>query len=380
MRYDKLTAASVRALWAAIVAISTTAQAEQGGWVTGPTLDQQLAAGVTISLSKIPLSRALKSISTAQHIAIVLDRRVDPDQETQLGLTREPLRNGLQRIADQLQIGYCQFGPIAYFGPTSTVKRLRSLAALRLEDVRPLPPAASRKFLQMRSSHWDDLAEPRQLVEALAEEAGIALVGAKKIPHDLWPAADLPPLTWIDRLTLLAAQFGLTFRIDKGGQQVELTPMPAKVVLARTYQAPRQADSVAKRWAKALPTARVAVEGNKIRVEGSLEDHETVEHRLRGTPTQRTTVTVGKEVYQLAVEQAALSQVLEQLSQRLSLEFQWDRAAIERAGISLDQLIAVKVQNVTLDELLRAVLANTGLTFRHDDRAISIYPVEPKTR
>ncbi len=363
-----------------MAAISTSVRAESGGWATGPALERQLAAPVTMSLLKIPLSRALKSISTAQHIATVLDRRVDPDREIQLALTREPLRESLQRIADQLQIGYCQLGPIAYFGPASTAKRLRTLAALRLEDVRLLPPGASRKFLQMRSSHWDDLAEPRKLMEALAQEAGVALVGTEKIPHDLWPEVDLPPLTWIDRLTLLAAQFDCSFRIDKGSSRVELTPMPEKVVLARTYQAGRQADSVAKRWAKAVPAARVTVEGVKIRVEGSLEDHDVVEHRLRGTPTQHTTLTPGKEVYQLAVEQTALSQVLAQLAQRLSLEFQWERETIERAGISLDQLISVKVQNVTLDELLKAVLDGTGLTFRHEDPAISIYPVEAKNR
>jgi hypothetical protein len=365
--------------WFALCAVST-ARAEPGGLSTGAALEQQLADPVTISLTKMPLSRALKSISAAQHIAIVRDRRIDPDREVQLALTREPLRSGLQRIADQLQIGYCQLAGVAYFGPASTAKRLRTLAALRLEDARPLPAAASRKFLQLRSSHWDDLAEPRQLVEALAQEAGVELIGAEKIPHDLWAEADLPPLTWIDRLTLLAAQFELTFRIEKGGAQVELVPIPDRVALARSYQAGKQADSVAKRWARALPGARVTVEDNKIRVEGSLEDHEVVEHRLRGTPTQRTTVVLGKEVYQLAVEQAALVSVLEQLAQRLNLEFQWDRETIEQAGISLDQLITVKVQNATMDELLKAVLANTGLAFRHDDRAISIYPAEPKKR
>jgi hypothetical protein len=380
MRFGTLTATSMVALWATTVAIQPAAQADSAGWLTGTELDEHLAAPVTISLVKVPLSRALKSIRTAQHIATVLDRRVDPDQEIQLAQTREPLRTGLRKLADQLRIGYCQLGPVAYFGPASTAGRLRTLAALRLEDARILPQAASRKFLQMRSSHWEDLAEPKKLVEALAEEARVDLVGADRIPHDLWPAADLPALTWIDRLTLIAAQFDFTFRIEKGGGQVELTKIPDKVVLARTYQATRQTDSVAKRWAKALPAAQVTVEDQKIRVVGSLEDHEIVEHRLRGAPTQRTTVVPGKEVYQLTIEQTPLGQVLEQLAQRLSLEFQIDRKVIERAEISMDQLVSVKVENASLDELLKAVLTGTGLTFRHDDRAISIYPVEPNKR
>jgi hypothetical protein len=194
----------------------------------------------------------------------------------------------------------------------------------------------------------------------------------------LWPAADLPPLTWIDRLTLLTAQFDLTFHIQENGQEVELLPAPAKPVLSRTYQAGRDAKSVAKRWAKALPQAQVAIEGNKLRLDGSWEDHEFVEQRLRGAPTQRTTVTAGKEVYQLSIENTALSRVVQQLGQRLNLEFQWDRAAIDAAGIAVDQMISVKVRNASLDELMRSVLAGTGLTFRRKDRAISIYPAEPQ--
>lgn len=370
MRYRSIPAACL------VVLCVAAAAAEPGGFVAGTTLEQQLSSVVSISWSNIPLAQALKSLSVSQHLAIVLDRRIDPQQPIQLTLSQEPLQTILQRIGQHLKLGYCQLGPVAYFGPPLAARRLRTLAALRLEEVRPLGAAGSRKLLVLRTSHWDDLAEPRRLLSDLAEEAGVKIIGAEKIPHDLWPAADLPPLTWIDRLTLLAAQFDLAFRIDKSGQEVELLSMPARPVLSRTYQAGRDGNTLLKRWAKALPHAQLALEGNKIRLDGLLEDHELVEHRLRGTPTQRTTVTAGKEVYQLSIQNTALDQVVRQLGQRLNLEFQWDRAAIDTAGITIEQLISVKVQNASLDELMRAVLQGTGLTFRRKDRAISIYPAE----
>jgi hypothetical protein len=307
-------------------------------------------------------------------VAIVLDRRVDPNRLISLTVADEPLAGGLKKLAAHLRIGYSQWGPVAYFGPTPMARQLRTLAAARLEDARGLPPRAQNKFLLMRSWHWDDLAEPRRLVDELATEAGVKLVGADKIPHDLWPQADLPPLTWLDRLTLVAAQFDLTFRLDKSGQQVELIAVPEKVALTRTYQAPRDAAAVARRWAKAVPQASVTVEKNTIRLEGLLEDHELIESRLRGTPTQRTTVTPLKEVYQLSVENAALSRVVEQVAQRLNLQFRWDRDAIDAAGISVDQLVSVKVQDASLDELVRAVLAGTGLAFARHDRVVRIFP------
>jgi hypothetical protein len=348
--------------------------AQTGGRATGPAISQQLAAPVSVSWSNLPLVRALKSLGAAQRMAIVLDRRVDPDQPITLAIDEEPLGEALAKIAGHLKLGYCQFGPVAYIGPQLMTRRLRTLAALRLDDVRPLPTPATRKLLMMRSWHWDDLTEPRSLVEALAAEAGVEIVGVDKIPHDLWPAADLPAMSWIDRLTLIAAQFNLTYELDKTGRRAQLVPAPENVALVRSYQAGADAAAVARRWAKALPEARVVVDKKRIRIEGRLEDHEDAQQRLRGKPTDQTTVTAGKEVYQLSVENAALDQVVQQIAERLNLEFNWDNAAIDAAGIATGQLVTVKVKDASLDELLGAVVNGTGLAFRRDDRKVSLYP------
>ena len=66
-----------------------------------------------------------------------------------------------------------------------------------------------------------------------------------------------------------------------------------------------------------------------------------------------------------------------QLAERLNLEFDWDRTAMDAAGIAADQLVSVKVKDASLDELVRAVLAGTGLAFRRNDRKILLYPAKP---
>ena len=111
-----------------------------------------------------------------------------------------------------------------------------------------------------------------------------------------------------------------------------------------------------------------------MRVEALVEDHELLERRSRGKASKGAPIAAGKQIHQLSIENAALDKVVQQLGQRLNLQFRWDRAAINAAGIPLDQLISVKVQGADQDELLRAVFSGTGLTFRHEDRAISIYP------
>ena len=131
--------------------------------LSGPALKQQLAAPVKLTWARVPLRQALASLGESQNIAIVLDRRIDPDQPVDLIVSQEPLERVLRRIAECLQAGYRQLGPVAYLGPSAAAERLRTLAALRLEDVRGLPIGTSGKFVQLRAWKWDDAAEPRQL-------------------------------------------------------------------------------------------------------------------------------------------------------------------------------------------------------------------------
>ncbi len=346
--------------------------AETSGWSTGPTLEQQLEAPVRVSWHGTSFARALAGLSDTSHVAILRDRRVDPGETIEMVIDGQPLREALQHIAAQQKIGYSQFGPVAYFGPRHVSSRLRTLAALQLEDVRQMPADARRKLLMQRSWHWSMLAEPRTLLAELAAEAGVEVKNPERIPHDLWPETDLPPLSWLDRLTLLTAQFGLTYRIEDQGRSIELVDIPEEVLLTRSYDGGRTARGVARRWAQDLPQAKIRLDDNKIQVAASVEDHEQIERRMRGKPTNRTTVTAGEEVYQLAVENAALDKLVDELARRLELQFEWDRDATKAAGIAADQLVTVKVENADLDTLLKTVFANTGLEIRRQGRKVAV--------
>ena len=109
-----------------------------------------------------------------------------------------------------------------------------------------LPPAAAKKFFEQKSMAWDDLTTPRELLEKLGSENGIEIAGLEQIPHDLWAAADLPPLELIERLTLIAGQYDLTFEVSADGNRITLVPVPEHVELVRTYPAGRQAQQTAK--------------------------------------------------------------------------------------------------------------------------------------
>ena len=91
-------------------------------------------------------------------MAVVLDRRVDPDQKIELAFSDVPLAEAFQRIASRLDVGTAMVGPVAYFGPKSTARRVATVAALANEAVLRLPSPARARWLQARAWKWEDLA------------------------------------------------------------------------------------------------------------------------------------------------------------------------------------------------------------------------------
>ena len=74
-------------------------------WATGRQLSQTLAQPIDVFWSNNPLRRAMTSLSRAQQVAILIDRRVDPGQRLTLNLQNVPLETILQTRGETLRFG-----------------------------------------------------------------------------------------------------------------------------------------------------------------------------------------------------------------------------------------------------------------------------------
>ncbi len=204
-----LTAVCCLALWLATALAAAAEKAPKPqAWLVGKRFEQQLAAQLSVTWSNVPLSEALASLSASSRVAIVVDRRINPGQPLTVTAAGQPLEEILEQIAEAEHLGLSLWEPIVYFGPPATARALRTLAWLRREEAERLPPARRQALLAARAWEWHDLATPRDLLAQLAAEAHVKLESLDLVPHDLWPARRLPPLAWIDRLTLVASSSG----------------------------------------------------------------------------------------------------------------------------------------------------------------------------
>ncbi|MCC6126558.1 MAG: hypothetical protein IT426_16480 [Pirellulales bacterium] len=364
-----------------LAVVGFAAACAAGEWLTGPELIERLSDPVDLVWSENPLRDALAAFARVHNVAVLLDRRVDPGRKMTLSVKQSPLSEALAAVAMSGELGVTLAGPVAYFGPAGATPKLRTLIFLREEEARKMPPAAAKMFFRERPLAWNDFAQPREILQRLGRENRLTIVGLERIPYDLWAAADLPPMTLVERLSLVAFQYDLTFSYSANGRRIELVPLPPDVRLPRSYPGGKKPEETAKRFAELAPQAEIEVAGDAVLVKAMLEDHERLEAPpppAGGATAKNAAPDFSRKRFDLSVIEKPIGPVLKQLAEHLGLQLQMDESAIERAGVSLDQRVSFKVEDATIDELLQAAIEKTPLTYRRQGTILKVEALKKK--
>jgi type II secretory pathway component GspD/PulD (secretin) len=339
-------------------------------WKTGIPFRQQLDEPVGISWQDRPLRDGLNRVAQAYGVAIFLDRRIDPGQAITATVQDQPLEAFLKQVAAAAHLAMAIVGPVDYLGPPQTASQLATLAALRRQDATKLGNEAKARLLRVEAWQWDELAQPRQLLEELCRRGGVKVASAEAVPLDMRPAVSLPPLIWTDRLTLLLAGFGLTFEIDEHASAVRLVPAPAAAVLEKKYAPRGAAADLAAQLRRLIPDASIRSDQGQLVVAASQEDHDKIERLLSGQSvrTTKSAKAGGEKLYSLQVANEPAGKVVAKLATSLGKELKYDAQVRER----LKQPVKLELVNATLDGLLESTLKPLGLSYRLTPQALEI--------
>lgn len=364
-----------RLKWAAIgwfVFTSPLARAEEPvRWRTGTAFTQQLQEPVDdIQWNDRTLREGLMRLSQTFGVATFVDRRIDPDQPITASAKGQKLEAWLRTVAALAKAEISVVGPVVYFGPPEAARELATLAALRRQDATKL--ANSVKARVLRSGAWQspELAQPKELLNEWGRQAGVTFENTEALPLDVWPAISLPPLPWVDRVTLLLAGFGMTLELNEQGTSARLVPVPPAQLLEKRYSPRGGAMELAAQLRKALPEAKIRTEQSQLVVAARQEDHEKIERLLTGqsVATGKVAKTTGEKVYSLKVPNQPAGGVVQKIADSIGKQPRFTSAVAEK----LKQPIEFEVKDATLSHLLEKTLRPLGLSYRLSEDVLEI--------
>jgi hypothetical protein len=335
----------------------------------------ETGSAASIHWKGVPLHDALGRLNELYAEPVFADRRLDLSQRVSLDVEAASLDDVLSQLSATASLGYSKLNRLLYLGPPSAAEQLRTIAALRGEEVRRLPTSRRSAFALKQPVTWPRLTEPRELINALARRRGWRIGEAERIPHDLWPAGELPALPYSDQLTVMLIGFDLTFEIKPAERTLEIVPL-RPLTVNRRYRLPRgfpNPDALLQH----VPAARARVEGEMMSVDARIEDHEKLAKLLRGRSTQTPASRAkrqSKQVYTLRVQEQSVGAVLEELAERLGWQIEIDSESIRAAGLSLEKRVSFSVENSDEDELLDAVLRPAELDYLRENGRLRIVP------
>ncbi|MDA7979749.1 MAG: hypothetical protein MPJ50_13360 [Pirellulales bacterium] len=360
---------------------------ESPRWLTGRKLDQALAAPVGLGWPGNPLGTSLQRLSVNQRVAVFLDRRVDPQREVTLQVNR-PLQEVFSYITAEHNTQHTQpdvrprpaqrlavsrLGDVIVIGPAASNAYLRTVVENRRQDVVKLPAPRKRNWLQTRPLNWPTGATPRDVLEKWSKQTSIRIKNLNQLPHDVWPAVNLPPLNSFEALSLILSNFDYTFRISGNGAQVALDVIKeSDQRVEKLYSGGDDPQALAADISAAIPDAKIEFKGRQLAITARVEEHEWIS----GEREPGDSPVAGTQVHSLKVENQPIGAVIDYLAENLKFQVRWDEQAIAAAGISRDTLVSFEVVKQSLDKLLEEVLKPVGLVHKREGEIVRIFPAK----
>lgn len=300
------------------VVVSGLAVAADPGGPARSAAATGLLAPVDGSWAGVPLRTWADRAADIAGRPVVIDRRLDPEGRVTLDGGGEPLARVLETVARSIGAEVVPLRSSIRIVPLKTAAAACGRAeSARERDIKALPPAARQPISRRAGWEWPDGARPRQLVAAALDQAGVTAEGIDRVPHDHFPAASLPPMSLGERLDLVLAHFDLRIEWRNGPAG------PVATVVAIDPDLP----AVPATGPKPSRPARPAGGGNAA---------------ARRTFTLEAT--------------APLEELLGAVAGRLGATLDIDHQALAARGIAPREIVRVKVEDASVEELLAAIL------------------------
>ncbi|QDT66208.1 hypothetical protein [Calycomorphotria hydatis] len=366
-----------------------------GPYLTGEKFEAKLDSVVPgVAWHNPPVERVLRNFADREGLSVVLDRRIDPAKPVNLEVGSETVRKVLNLIAAQVGAEVVTLGSVVYVGPPDHARILDELVEIgRHAATSARGDKLAKSMLQPHDFAWGDLTPPREILQQICDSIGMVIVESEediavreevatapnglppnqeteevaltfeRIPHDLWRGAVLPDVDIITALTLVLGQFDLVCARIEDTNQFRLVPMTPEMMVPKTYLT--DGKQKARTFLKRFPLSELKAKGRLWTITASLRDHHEIRAWFAGedvnaNDTDTPVVPLEDRSFTLSTQDAPVRSIMTKL-ETTGIKFDFDDAAIRRAGINLSQRISIDIREAKADRFFREIFEPLGL-------------------
>ncbi|QDT53248.1 hypothetical protein Pan44_12640 [Caulifigura coniformis] len=350
------------------------------GLLTESAFNRALTEPLTARFDELELGQLLKTLGDERRLAFLLDRRVDPSRLVSWRTGGEPF---LEAVSDRLSANNNSaraIGSTIFIGPESSVKKLRTVVALRMEELRAKGnPAIKQQFAVLRdhSLAWDEATEPREMLAEISRRWGIRVQGDEEMPYDLWPAGLLFDVNFVEALSLVLIQYDRTFEWNSDATSVTILPMPEKVWIERKHTVPAsRRESLREEIGGVLNSIDHTLERDRLLVRGSIEEQERIATLLgqrpgKSTPTKVSNAPLKQRLFTLTAEKVKIGDAFEALREQ-GITINYDAAAFESAKIDFNRRVDLKLNKASADVFLWTLCEPLGIDYEIEGVTVTL--------
>ena len=349
---------------------------QPAGCVRGAEFRVAWNNGVTVHLDQKSLRLALEQLCTSRRIAWVIDRRLDPEQSVSCPSTSAPLSEFLPQLLKTIGADAVVVGSTVIVGPQEPIRELRTLGEIQRVELQKCGLPAPRKQALGRPTelHWEELAEPRELVAQLTQRALVDLAGTELIPYDLWGRGSLSGMTPGEAVTVVAWQYDLQLKWEASGHAT-LVPLQLPVTVSRGFPIPGVKRDAAQLQFPALAWKDL---GKTMQATGRVEELEALDQWIKGsTKPKPKPKTPGRDwrnrTFTLRMANTPLLTALESLKEQ-GIPLDWEAEALTAAGVDLKTELQIELNEASAEELLSALCAPAKLKYEITALGAKILP------
>ncbi len=326
---------------------------EPSNFRTGRELADVLNEKIGWSGSGVSAAKLLRQWQTQRRVAVLFDRRLDPNRVVSVATGFSSGSHVLQQICESLSdVTWCASSKWVYVGPATSSDRLLPLLDLHQQHVMALrgrlPTASFRKLTAEYPQGWSRLSEPRSIVTSAAEQSGITIQNPELIPHDLWDAAGLPRMSFVELATIVLNQFDLMLIPGSKPDTFRIEPIDTSQSLDRSYAFGRERrEAITKAYRERFPELEAQWAAGNLKVSASLEQHAWFAALLRQQSAAAAvqlavpTESLRTRRFSLETSNATVGQLIE--------HFRSNGVAMEVSAADSDALQVVLQQEIRLN-------------------------------